>query len=118
MKFFAWILGNKIEPGIKIPKSPHEIFPKILHWKEGDEIENWKTFPQNYYHYKSVSEKGIVTLLNACSGTLEQFNIKKVSKMFNQSLHNRNISKEIEETEDYMQLMKDFQKAYKEISGD
>ena len=117
MKFFAWIFGNKIEPGIKIPKSPHEIFPEIMHWKVGDKLSLNDDRTCDYYVYEGVSEEGTV-FYKYFDGTELTVSVERARKFINCSLQNDKIKKEKQSTNEYMQLMKDFQKAYKEISGD
>jgi len=119
MKVFDWIFGEKIKPGetkLKIPKAPHEIFPDILHWKTGDKLTNNGDRKHAMYIFDGVNESGTV-FYHYFDGTKYTIHIMAaINHLINCSLINRDLSKKSESTKEYMQLMKDFQQAYREIS--
>jgi len=96
---------------LKIAKSPHEIFPEIMHWEEWDEL----VIGLQTYSYRSIGNDGNL-YISRFGGVVEKINIKQAHNICNISLRNRRLHKEIDETEEYMQLIRDFQSAYKEIS--
>lgn len=90
------------------PLSPHEIFPEILHWKQGDRIEmrdrgfTWR--------FHSLHPDGTVYL--KLFEDFERWGIKTIErKATNLSLRNREIQLELQETVEYQQLLQEFQNA-------
>ncbi len=103
---------------LKIEKSPHEIFPGIMHWKINDRMSDPSVSDKlghSFWFYDGVNEKGDVFFSDRSSTTIK-VNINKIHRWFNLSLYKRGMNQEKQSTKEYMQLMKDFQQAYKEIS--
>jgi len=119
-------------------KPPHTWYPDILHWKEGDEIYCWgimsafglMNFSMANYHkyvdsnsakakgtfyFKSVDENGNIFLKDE-KGNIVQFEFWRfIKKARNESLKSRKIEKQVKESEEYMELMDEFQKAFNEL---
>ena len=91
---------------------PHERWPEILHWQEGDEFET-RGWP--YYRIRLIS-------LNDHGGAYCSVNgghtrRLKVSDLVgtNIDLQDRNISTDMKTDCEYMELIKQFNAAYKEL---
>lgn len=117
---------------------PHTWYPDILHWKEGDEIYcwaimsaiGWKNFSWANYHkyvdpytltskctfyYKSIDEQGTI-FLDDGDGTIAQFEFwRLIRKARNESFTKRQIEYRVKQSEGYMELMEEFQKAFNEL---
>ena len=113
MKFFKNLFK-------KDNRSPHEIFPEILYWEKGDNLSDTGDRTHSLYTYDGINEKGII-YYRYFDGTRYECHVKDaIPSVFggltNCSLINRNVDRRAESTTEYMQLMKDFQQAYSEIS--
>lgn len=119
-------------------KPPHTWYPDILHWQEGDEIYCWgimsalglKNFSWATYHkyvdslsgtakgtfyYKSVDKQGNIFLEDK-TGNIVQFEFWRfIKKARNESLRSRQIEGQVKQSKEYMELMKEFQKAFNEL---
>lgn len=119
-------------------KPPHTWYPDILHWKEGDEIYCWGiisalgiwNFSWAIYHkyvdslsgtakgtfyFKSVDKEGNIFLEDK-KGNLIQFEFWRfIKKARNESLKSRRIEGQVKQSEEYMELMKEFQNAFNEL---
>ncbi len=119
-------------------KPPHTWYPDILHWKEGDEIYCWGIISAlgignfswaNYhkyvdslsgtakgtFHFKSVDKEGNIFLEDK-EGNLVQFEFwRLIKKARNESLKSRRIEGQVKQSEEYMELMKEFQTAFNEL---
>ena len=72
-------------------RPPHEIFPEILHWQEGDDVESYFMM---FGSYESVSEDGYVYIRNI-GDHLHKYHIRRVAKAFkNKSLRDRMLEDE------------------------
>jgi hypothetical protein len=97
----------------KSPKLPHEIFPELLRWQEGDKINtNGSGFT---YTFISCDEKGEFYLKRENFDDYWRFDLKKIQTLTNISLQNREIKAQIEQSDNYWQLLQEFQKAVKEL---
>lgn len=110
---------------------PHKINSELLHWREGDEIiaRNIKITGlvslltaletdnlNSHYYFKSFTKDGHIIVANKESGNLEKVRLKKFLKHAqNISLKNRALKSDIENSEEYMELMEEFQKAFNEL---
>ena len=110
---------------------PHKIHPDVLHWKEGDElvymnvvlngpfeidIDSYEEKNKKYGFYKSLSSEGYIIIEEKESGNLSKYEFRKFIKAAkNISFQNRIISLEIKGSNNYMELIESFQKAYTEL---
>lgn len=100
---------------LKTQKYPHEVLPEIVHWEEGDKIEGDGEFFCSYKRFKRVTEDGKIILSNF--GDLFEYRIEDArDHMFNRGLLGRKININLE-SDQYQQFLKDFRKAYSEISA-
>lgn len=121
-------------------RPPHEWYPEILHWREGDIINCWsiaKAFGRmkvktsdlrRYLHsqkpnavsltarfeYKSVDARGMVYLLH--EGDVVEFEFwRLITCSENETLKSRQVEGKMKGSERYMELMKHFQESYDEL---
>jgi hypothetical protein len=132
MPFFS---KNKYEG-----KPPHEWYPEILHWKEGDEVncgniykaigyskvstKQMTTFsgptspfgyPTERFKYKSVDVNGMIFLEDS-SGHLHRFEFWRFIKVSeNLSLRSREVEQGLVNSKSYMQLIQNFQSAFNQL---
>ena len=119
-------------------KPPHTWYPDILHWREGDKVfcwnvlgamNQWKMDWGTYSKYsnahsahgkamftfKSVDKNGVIYLEDE-DGHLVEFEFYRfVKRSRNETMLTRERKRRVEESQEYMQLMRDFQKAYDEL---
>ncbi len=118
-------------------KAPHTWYPDILHWREGDKTYCWNVLSAlggkhswaEFHRYASqgssiakahftfigVDSEGKIFVKNE-SGNLLEFDFYRfIKKAKNESLVNRIIQDRVKGTENYMELMKDFQEAFDEL---
>ena len=117
---------------------PHTWYPEILHWKEGDHINcwsigqalkgqkfDWATFHkyadissgsrQYTFTFKSVDQQGKIYLKDD-EGHLVEFQFYPFIKYSrNETLKSRKLEQRVLESEKYMELMGNFQKAFDEL---
>lgn len=114
-------------------KAPHLLHPEILHWQTGDEIQTRNLEARGFfrkmsaiedgklnliYIYKGLTREGLIIVEDKESGKLHKTDFRKfIRKAKNISLDNRKIMMDMSESEEYMELMKEFQKAYKELEA-
>lgn len=112
---------------------PHKIHPDVLHWQEGDElvymsvimngpividIDAYGDTNKKRGYFKSLTPDGHIIVEEKETGNLDKYDFKKFMKAAkNISFQNRSFSMEIDESKEYMELMKEFQKAYNELQA-
>lgn len=121
-------------------KPPHSWYPEILHWEVGDEIrsidyeklENLsfveklmlridsffekEVIPINFYLYKGLTENGFIIVVQKESKRLFKISFQNFIKdAINLSFQERSIRQELNKSKEYMDLIKNFQKAYLEL---
>lgn len=122
-------------------KAPHTWYSEILHWRTGDKIFCWNIskaigylkvrskdlskymtgveqmsggFGKGTFKYKSVDEKGNIYL--EYEGETVHFEFWRFIKAAkNESLESRKLESNVNDSENYMELMKTFQKAFDEL---
>ena len=110
---------------------PHKINSELLHWREGDEIiarnlkitglisfiTAWETDKlKSHYYFKSFTKDGHIIVADKGTGNLEKVRLRKFLKHAkNASLQNRKLENDIEDSEEYMELINQFQKAFGEL---
>ena len=117
----------------KLP--PHKIHPEVLHWKEDDEIENIDfqkmerkskfntvvmridgVIPMTTYLYKSLTNDGFIIVEEKESKHLHKIEFERFVKQCNNlSLKSRWIEQDLDQSNEYMELIESFQKAYSEL---
>ncbi len=119
-------------------KAPHSWYPEILHWKEEDRINcwniaqalggekfDWGTYNkyrdstsatgQYVFTYKSVDALGKIYLADD-DGDLVEFHFYKFIKYArNETLKTRALKQRVTDSEEYMELMQNFQQAFDEL---
>lgn len=119
---------------------PHTWYPDILHWQEGDSIycgniakaigynkANTKAlalydgpksafgYPTERFTYKSVDSKGMIYVEDG-KGHLHTFEFWRFIKASdNLSLKSRQVQAQQSDSEQYMELIKNFQQAFNEL---
>lgn len=115
--------------------APHIVHPKILHWKEGDEIVtidygklagknrfhkltmhlDWVT-PKTTYFYKSITQDGFIIIKEKETEQLHKIDfIEFIKQAKNISFQNRSIENDLEQSNEYMELIGEFQKTFTEL---
>ncbi|RNC83020.1 MAG: hypothetical protein ED557_09870 [Balneola sp.] len=118
---------------------PHTWYPEILHWQEGDKINcwniaqaiavgwkfDWGTFRkysnadnahgQYIFTYKSVDEHGKIYLTDDDEHIVEFHFFRFIKYARNESLKSRNMLSKVNNSQEYMELMKNFQQAFNEL---
>ena len=133
MYFFSRKNNHQGEP-------PHTWYPDILHWREGDSIvcgdvakaigymkatnkelalydgpKNGMGYATERFTYKSVDASGMIYLEDS-KGHLHTFEFWRFIKASdNQSLKSRQIEAKQADSESYMELIQNFQKAFNEL---
>lgn len=118
MKILFWL--HKIfigaayaEAAEQVPtKAPHERWPEILHWCEGDEFETG--CPAFMDKLVRIRPDGCAITKDKYDGDLHVYHLSRLIG-HNQSLRNRNITAELTEREEYMDLLREFNRAVKEL---
>jgi hypothetical protein len=121
-------------------KPPHTWYPDILHWREGDTIlcsniakaigyskatvkdlalydgpKSATGYATERFKYKSVDAKGMIYLENE-KGHLHSFEFWRFIKASdNISLKSREVEAQQADSESYMELIQNFQKAFNEL---
>lgn len=90
---------------------PHQRWPEILHWREGDEFE-WSI--DGWYQLISLTEDGHAYVSQRTDGHKRCVRIASLVGR-NESLRDRRINQSINSTSEYMELIKQFNIAYAEL---
>lgn len=97
---------------------PHEKYPELLEWEQGDSIRLEITlstdFPYTRMSFRAMTEDGYIYL----SGYGEVYKYRATYLMRyarNQSLQDRRLSQEIRDSPEYMELIRNFQEALREL---
>lgn len=114
---------------------PHKLYPEILHWRDGDEIENIdfhkmervnkfnailmridRVTPLATYLYKSLTSDGFIIVEEKETKHLQKIKFDKFVKQANNlSLKSRGVEQDLDYSKEYMELIDTFQKAYIEL---
>ncbi|MEO9884735.1 MAG: hypothetical protein ABJR05_13590 [Balneola sp.] len=120
-------------------KPPHTWYPEILHWREGDTIYCWNVmsalgsnkksmaqihryipegggFAKTHFKFSGVNSNGKIFVEDNDGNILEFQFYRFIRKSENESLANRMAQNRLKGTEDYMELMENFQQAYEELA--
>lgn len=123
----------------KIGLPPHTWYPEILHWEEGDRLNCWnigqaiavgwkfdwgtyKKYSSNgdarghyMFTFKSVDQFGKLYVTDD-DGHLVEFHFFRFIKYArNETLKTRMMNSKVNDSQDYMELMSTFQKAFNEL---
>lgn len=96
-------------------KAPHEIFPDLLHWEVGDEIDSYSWLGSRTY--KGASEQGAVFLEDAF-GRATTISVRAAMRCRNESLLIRRQATMREDAQPYMDLISEFQRAYAQLEAE
>lgn len=102
-----WWKGNVANRDL----APHQRWPEILHWQQGDEFE-WSM--SGWYRLIALSEDGNAYVSEVTSNDKQIVGICSLVGR-NVSLRNRRISQQLKNTAEYMELIKQFNIAYAEL---
>lgn len=110
---------------------PHKLHPDILHWREGDELfarnvklKGWFSKLMAFetgnlnaaYYFKAITDEGVIVVAEKESGHLHKVKFEKfIKKATNLSFVNRAIEQDLKTSQNYMELMENFQQAYNEL---
>ena len=122
-------LFRKTNKGI----APHIGYPEIMHWQAGDEIVARNIHAKNplqklvayedgvlniTYIFKSVTADGFILVEEKESGEPHKADFYTfVKKAKNITLKKRLMSSELNDSNEYMELMSEFQKAFDELQS-
>lgn len=110
------------QPRSVAPPAPHEQYPEILHWKVGDEIRNNPRCPHVFwFNLISITSEGQVydaqvygqNCLNDHKCSYALWVIMRDGS--NLSLQDRQINETLKESNDYMELIEQFNVAFAEL---
>ncbi|MEQ8578380.1 MAG: hypothetical protein RIC57_08005 [Balneola sp.] len=119
-------------------KPPHTWYPDILHWREDDSIYCWNVmsalgnnkqswaeihrytpegggFAKAHFTFVGVNSEGKIFVKDEKENLLEFEFYRFIKKSKNESLANRMVQDRLKGTENYMELMKNFQRSYDEL---
>lgn len=118
-------------------KAPHTWYTEILHWQEGDKVFCWNIlsamgnknfwpewhkytdtqggYTKAMFTYQGVDAKGMIYVKDKDDHLLTFEFYRFIKKARNESLLNRQLSSKLEDSEEYMELMKTFQQAFDEL---
>ena len=119
-------------------KPPHTWYPDILHWREDDSIYCWNVmsalgnnkqswaeihrytpegggFAKAHFTFVGVNSEGKIFVKDKEENLLEFEFYRFIKKSKNESLANRMVQDRLKGTENYMELMKNFQRSYDEL---
>ncbi len=92
--------------------APHEQYPEILHWEQDDELSS----AAGCYYFISVTADGYVYVWDYLKDhKLKLSLIRVMATATNKNLRDREINKKLKETNEYMELLENFQDAVKEL---
>lgn len=100
-----------------VPKpAPHEQYPQIMHWRAGDEIRSSAIHNNFWFHLISITESGWVY-------GQERLNEHKFRQPLwvvmrdgcNLSLKDREINEALKQSNEYMDLIVEFNKAFAQL---
>lgn len=96
--------------------APHEQYPEIMHWQKGDEIRSTASHNNFWFNLISITEDGMVY------GKERLGDHKFRQKLWvvmrdgcNLSLKDREIDVALSASNEYMELIAEFNKAFKEL---
>lgn len=119
-------------------KPPHTWYPDILHWREGDNLYCWNVmsalggnkqswaeihrytpqgggFAKAHFTFVGVNSEGKIFVKDKEENLLEFEFYRFIKKSKNESLANRMVQDRLKGTENYMELMKNFQISFDEL---
>ncbi len=119
-------------------KPPHTWYPDILHWREDDSIYCWNVmsalggnkqswaeihrytpegggFAKAHFTFVGVNSEGKIFVKDKEENLLEFEFYRFIKKSKNESLANRMVQDRLKGTENYMELMKNFQISFDEL---
>lgn len=121
-RWFGFVPASEIKPltcpAPPRPLSPHEQWPEILHWQEGDEVKSDTSNSHNYFHFYllSITEGGMVYGKEwSTDHKLRQPLWMVMRDGSNLSLRDREIDEQLKTTNEYMVLLKEFNVAFAEL---
>lgn len=112
-RLYRWLKSLFNANGISVsePLAPHERWPEILHWQPGDRFE-WSM--SGWYELIALSENGQAYVSKITDGHKRVVSIARLIGR-NESLRDRRINQSVKSTAEYMELIRQFNIAYKEL---
>lgn len=91
---------------------PHERYPELLHWREGDSLRG----RLGWYYFISVTADGNVYAWDYLHRHKHKLKLRDVmGGLVNEDLRDREINEELKSSNEYMELLRQFQKAVEEL---
>lgn len=113
-----WNARNSVPSApIAVPNpAPHEQYPEIMHWQKGDEIRSTAIHNNFWFNLISITEDGIVYGKERLSDHKFRQRLWVVMRDGrNLSLKDREINEALKQSDEYMELIAEFNKAFKEL---
>lgn len=96
--------------------APHEQYPEIMHWQKGDEIRSTATHNDFWFNLISITEDGIVYGQERLSDHKFRQPLWVVMRDGrNRSLMDREINEALKRSNEYMELIVEFNRAFSEL---
>src|ERR1051326_467274 len=98
--------------------APHEQYPEILHWQAGDEIrsDTHAASRSFWFHFVSITAEGVVYGDNVLDEHRFKAPLWRIMRDgHNLSLQDREISAELKQSNEYMQLIDAFNASFAEL---
>lgn len=98
-------------------RAPHERWPEIMHWKKGDKFETLGAYCGQAF-LVSITEDGSAYVTEGLGpGDISRPEKWAISALVgkNRSLRSRRISAEIKQSNEYMELINQFNLAFEEL---
>lgn len=98
------------------PPAPHEQYPAIMHWQKGDEIRSTKSHNPFWFNLISITQDGTVYGQNELNEHKFRQPLWVVMRDgCNLSLKDREINEALKSSNEYMELIAEFNKAFAEL---
>jgi hypothetical protein len=99
--------------------TPHEKYPEILSWQEGDEFYcDIVEMGHLLMYFISITQDGFVYLYDMHHQNKYKIHLDKVMKLaINRTAQTRMIDEELKNSDRYMELLSAFQEAVKELKS-
>lgn len=95
--------------------APHERWPEILHWQEGDEFDT-RGWRYRSIRFLSFTENGTAAYCKVDYSHIARLGLKSLAGG-NISLHDREMSAQMKDSREYNELIRQFQISYAELEA-
>ena len=95
---------------------PHEQYPQIMHWQKGDEIRSTENHNRFWFNLISITADGMVYGQNRIDDHKFAQRLWVVMRDgINLSLQDRHINEALKQSDGYMELVAEFNRAFAEL---